>query len=94
MSQTASQASEHLAHTLGKFIFRDLSEEECRAALALAGSLPDGAVIKDFIVAASEKEVARAGLPAQVAQTLAPLVMSLGSIAYAARFSPLFDVRS
>lgn len=48
----------------------------------LASTLPDRAVIKDFIAAASETEVARAGLPIAVAQTLALLVIRLESMGY------------
>ena len=94
MNQIEAEASEYLAHTLGKFTFTDLTDEERHAAFMLACTMPDRAVIKDFIVAASETEVVRAGLPASVAETLAPLVVRLESIAYAARFSSLFDRRS
>ena len=94
MDKIEAEASEYLAHTLGKFTFTELNDEERHAAFLLACTLPDRAVIKDFIAAASETEVARAGLPRTVAQTLAPLVVRLESIAYAARFSSLFDTRS
>lgn len=91
MKQVDADASGYLAHTLGKFTFTSLSDEEREAAFMLACTLPDRAVIKDFIVAASEAEVARAGLPVSVAKTLAPLVARLGNIAYAARYSSLFE---
>ncbi|MFM0610206.1 hypothetical protein PQR05_37505 [Paraburkholderia sediminicola] len=94
MDKIEAEASEYLARTLGKFTFTDLSDEERHAAFMLACTLPDRAVIKDFIAAASETEVTRAGLPATVSQTLAPLVVKLASIAYAARFSSLFETRS
>ncbi|CAE6820973.1 hypothetical protein R70006_06195 [Paraburkholderia domus] len=93
MDNIQAEASERLAHTLGKFTFTNLTEEERHAAFMLACTLPDGAVIKDFIVAASEAEVDRVGLPAEVARTLAPLVVRLESIAFAARFSSLFEAR-
>jgi len=93
MDNIEAEASEYLAHTLGKFTFRDLSDEERHAAFMLARTLPDRAVIKDFIAAASETEVIRAGLPAEVARTLAPLIVRLERIAYAARFSSLFETR-
>lgn len=91
MGQIEAEASEYLAHTLGKFTFTELTDDERHAAFMLACTLPDRAVIKDFIVAASETEVVRAGLPASVAQTLAPLVVKLERIAYAARFASLFE---
>lgn len=94
MDSIEAEASEYLAHTLGKFTFTELTENERHAAFMLACTMPDRAVIKDFIVAASETEVVRAGLPAEVAHTLAPLIVRLGSIAYAARFSSLFEKRA
>ncbi|WP_156437340.1 MULTISPECIES: hypothetical protein [unclassified Burkholderia] len=94
IDQIEAEASEYLAHTLGKFTFTDLTDEERHAAFMLACTLPDRAVIKDFIVAASEAEVVRAGWPANVAQTLAPLVMRLDSVSYAARSASLFETRN
>ncbi|CAE6969681.1 hypothetical protein [Paraburkholderia domus] len=94
MDNIETEATQYLEHTLGKFTFRDLTEEERHAAFMLACTLPDRAVIKDFIGAASEDEVVGAGLPVEVARALAPLVVRMGSIAYAARFSSLFERRS
>lgn len=94
MNQIEAEASEYLAHTLGKLTYRDLTEEERHAASMLACTLSDRAVIRDFIAAASETEVTRAGLPIDVAQTLAPLVVRLESIGYAASFASLFQTRS
>ncbi|RQV01594.1 hypothetical protein DF039_36915 [Burkholderia cenocepacia] len=94
MGQIESEASEYLADTLGKFTFTELTDEERHAAFMLACTLPDRAVINDFIFAASETEVVRAGLPASVAQTLAPLAVRLESVAYAARFASLFEARN
>lgn len=79
---------------LGKFTFTDLTDEERHAAYMLACTLPDRAIIKDFIVAACETQVVRAGLPASVALTLAPLVVRLESVSYAARFASLFETRN
>ena len=93
MDNIEAEASEYLAHTLGKFTFTNLTEDERHAAFTLACTLPDRALIEDFIAAASETEVIQVGLPAEVARTLAPLVVRLQSIAYAGRFSSLFETR-
>ncbi|MGR9587056.1 hypothetical protein [Pandoraea sputorum] len=94
MDQIEAEASEYLAHTLGKFTHTDLTKKERHAAFMLACTLPERAVIKDFIAAASATEVARAGLPVAVADTLAPLVLRLERVGYAARFASLFETRS
>lgn len=88
------EASEYLSHILGKFTFSELTQEERHAAFKLARTLTDRARIKDFISAAGESEVVKAGSPEAVAQTLAPLVERLKSIAYPARFASLFETRS
>ncbi|MBC8641620.1 hypothetical protein IAG25_32875 [Caballeronia sp. EK] len=91
MDKVESGATEHLAHTLSKFTFVDLTQDERQAAFMVARTLPKDAVLKDFAAAASASEIERAGLPAEVASILAPLVARLEKVAYAARFAALFD---
>ncbi|BCF95371.1 hypothetical protein [Paraburkholderia largidicola] len=94
MESTEFEASEYLAHTLGKFSGRGLSEEERHAAFVLTGTLPNSAVIRDFMAAADEPKVIAAGLPADIAHTLAPLIARLEiSLPYAGKFASLFEQR-
>ena len=46
MDNIEAEATEYLAHTLGKFTFTKLTEEERHAAFMLVCTMPDGAVIK------------------------------------------------
>lgn len=83
----------HMTHTLQKFTYADLSDVERRAAATLLRTLPHDTLIKDFMLAASPDAVARAGLPAAVAEDLAPLLSRLErNLCYAGQFAALFDV--
>ena len=94
MDRIEFEESAYLAHTLGKFSGQDLSHEERHAAFMLACTLPNSAVIRDFMSAADEAKVVAAGLPGEIARTLAPLVARLEiGLPYAGKFASLFERR-
>jgi hypothetical protein len=85
-------ALEHMTHTLQKFTYSDLSQAERRAAATLLQTLPRDTLIKDFMHAASPSAIARAGLPASVAEGLKPLLSRLElNLCYAGQFAAMFD---
>lgn len=88
-------ALEHMAHTLQKFTYADLSDAERRAAASLLQTLPRDTLLKDFVHAASPDAVARAGLPASVADDLKPLLSRLElNLCYAGQFAAMFEATS
>jgi hypothetical protein len=88
-------AFQYLAYVLSKFSGGDLSDEERHSAFMLLCTLPDSACVKDFIKAANQEEVERAGLPSKVAEVLGPLLIRLEHhLPYAGRFASLFKSRT
>lgn len=91
MEAIEKEASQYLTDFLGKVAGVELSEAERHAGFQLLCTLPDGACLKDFVAAASPEKVMQAGLPASVAQHLAPLVTKLAPHVSSAGHSPLFE---
>lgn len=85
-------AQDFMSHVLWRHTQVDLTDVERHAAVTLLETLPRDTLIKDFMQAASPEAIARAGLPASVAEDLKPLLSRLElNLCYAGQFAALFD---
>jgi uncharacterized protein (UPF0262 family) len=84
-------AVEYLAHTLEKFAYAVLTDEERSAAYQLASLLPYNATVQDFMAACTEGGAAKSNASTELIERLRPLAGQLEqSICYAGRFASLF----
>ena len=92
MTKTDDAAQEYMTHTLQKFTYVELTDEERAAAFTLLRALPDATLIKDFRDAINPETVERLGLPPSIADTLKPLWSHLTlNVCYAGQFARLVE---